>query len=67
MTEKIVPYWVGNVAHIRFSSKALHTGPDPMAPVYAAYPAALADTAPCETVVASPAGKNRRGAVDPER
>ena len=34
MTEKFVPYWVGNVAEIRFPSKAFRLVPDPDESVY---------------------------------
>ena len=30
MTERVVPYWVGNVARINFPSKAFYTSPDPI-------------------------------------
>ena len=34
MTERVVPYWVGNVARVHFPPKAFHMTPDPMVPAY---------------------------------
>ena len=34
MTERVRPYWVGNVARIDFSQKGFHLRPDTVAPVY---------------------------------
>ena len=34
MTERVRPYWVGNVARIDFSPKGFHLRPDIVAPVY---------------------------------
>ena len=34
MTERVRPYWVGNVTHIDFSLKPFHMVPDPVAPAY---------------------------------
>ena len=35
MTERIKPYWVGNIARIDFSQKGFQLGPDSVAPAYA--------------------------------
>ena len=34
MTERVVPYWVGNVARVHFPPRAFHMTPDPLLPSY---------------------------------
>jgi hypothetical protein len=34
VTEKLVPYWVGNVAHVHFPAKGFRMTPDPIATAY---------------------------------
>ena len=34
MTERVVPYWVGNVARVHFPPRAFHMKPDPVVPAY---------------------------------
>lgn len=38
MSEKIAPYWIGNVAHMPMPQKPLYTGPDATATQYGAAP-----------------------------
>ena len=38
MTERIKPYWVGNIARIDFSQKGFQLGPDSVAPAYGQIP-----------------------------
>ena len=34
MTERVVPYWVGNVARVHFPPRAFRMMPDPALPAY---------------------------------
>ena len=38
MTQKITPYWIGNVAHVPMPEKPLFTGPDDTASQYGSTP-----------------------------
>ena len=38
MSQRITPYWIGNVAHIPMPQKALYTGPDDTATRYGSAP-----------------------------
>lgn len=38
MTQKITPYWIGNVAHMHMPQKPLYTGPDDTAAQYDSAP-----------------------------
>lgn len=38
MSQKITPYWIGSVAHLRLPAKYLSTGPDDRASQYGSIP-----------------------------